>query len=105
MQDRSVNRLSLVAVFGLSAIALSTLVVALGAAALSGQPVRREPDEGTGAHIFQLAIAALVPTTAVFIATADWGRPRRVAVALALPACAVAVAFALLHYIEHVVAV
>ena len=51
---------------------MQSVKTALGAAALSGQPPGREPDEGTGAHIFQLSIAAMVPATLVFLATADW---------------------------------
>ena len=98
----SVNRASLIAVFAFSLIALSTLVVALSAAFLSGHPPRPEPDEGTGAHIFQLSIALLMPAILVFLATANWARPGRVVRALALPACAVACAFALLYYLEHV---
>ena len=99
------NRVSLVAVFGFALLALSTLLVALAAAALSGQPVRREPDEGTGAHVFQFSIAALMPATLVFLATADWRRPGHVARALALPLLLVGLAFALLYYFEHFVAI
>jgi len=97
----SVNRASLIAVFAFSLIALSTLVVALSAAFLSGHPPQPEPDEGTGAHIFQLSIVLLMPAILVFLATANWARPGRVFRALALPACAVACAFGLLYYFEH----
>ena len=35
------------------------------------------PDEGTGAHIFQLSIAAPLPLTIVYFTTADWSQPWR----------------------------
>src|SRR5436853_7098246 len=30
------------------------------------------PDEGVGAHIFQLSVAALLPVTIIFLTTAYW---------------------------------
>jgi len=101
VQYEAVNRASLVAVFGFSLIALSTLVIALSAAFLSGHPPRPEPDEGTAAHIFQLSLVLLMPSALVFLATANWARPGRVIRALVLPVCAVALAFGLLYYFEH----
>ena len=59
------------------------------------------PDEGTGAHIFQLAILAMVPTGVLFLATADWTQPARTVRRLALPAAVVVLAFAALFYLEH----
>ena len=101
----SVNRASLIAVFAFSLVALSTLVVALSAALVStGHLPQPEPDEGTAAHIFQLSIALLMPAIVVYVATANWARPGRVFRALALPACAVACAFGLLYYFEHLAA-
>jgi len=102
VEAKTVNRLSLAAMCGFALVALATLVVALGAAAMTGEPVKREPDEGTGAHIFQLSIAALAPATLIFIATADWRRPAFVLRALALPGAAVLLAFGLLYYFEHI---
>jgi hypothetical protein len=60
------------------------------------------PDEGTGAHIFQLSVAALVPVTIVFLTTADWSQPRRAAWPLAVAAAATVLAFGALYYLEHV---
>jgi hypothetical protein len=60
------------------------------------------PDEGTGAHIFQLSVAALVPMTIVFLTTVDWSQPRRSAWPLALSAPVVLLAFGALYYLEHV---
>ena len=99
----SVNRASLIAVFAFSLVALSTLVVTLSAALIStGHLPQPEPDEGRAAHIFQLSIVLLMPAVLVFLATANWARPARIVRALALPAGAVACAFGLLYYFEHV---
>jgi len=57
-------------------------------------------DEGTGAHIFQLAIVALFPTGLTFVATADWTQPARVIKRLAFPASVVTAAFVALYYLE-----
>ena len=70
-------------------------------AVLSGYVQRPQADEGSSAHIFQLAIVALVPTILLFLATADWSRPARNARALAIPAATLVVAFAALFYLEH----
>jgi len=42
-----------------------------------------------------------MPSALVFLATANWARPGRVIRALVLPVCAVALAFGLLYYFEH----
>jgi len=60
------------------------------------------PDEGTGAHIFQLSVMMLVPVLLVHVATADWTPPLRSACPLALAAVAITLAFAALYYLEHV---
>jgi hypothetical protein len=60
------------------------------------------PDEGAGAHIFQLTIVLLCPAFLIFLVTADWTHAGRVFRTLA-PACvAVSLAFAALYYLEHV---
>jgi putative Ca2+/H+ antiporter (TMEM165/GDT1 family) len=59
-------------------------------------------DEGTGAHIFQLSIVALLPMTLVVVTTADWSQPRRSVRALAIAAAVTVLAFAALYYLEHV---
>jgi len=58
-------------------------------------------DEGTAAHLFQLAIVLLVPAGLVYLTTADWRQPRRVAKGLLLPAVALVVAFATLYFMER----
>ena len=79
--------------------------VALSAAALLlvlyGYTLPPQRDEGAAAHIFQLLVVALVPTIALFLATADWTRPARSARPLALATGALALAFGALYYLEH----
>lgn len=70
-------------------------------AVLSGYTHPLQADEGTAAHIFQLSIAALIPTVVLFLATADWRQPSRSARFLALPGTALALAFGALYYLEH----
>ena len=80
------------------------IVLALTAllAVISGYFQAPQPDEGSSAHIFQLAIAALVPMIALFLGTANWKQPRHSAQPLAFPAATLAVAFGALYYLEHV---
>ena len=78
------------------ALSLSALL-----AVLSGYRQPPPPDEGAAAHIFQLSIAALVPMTLLFIATADWRQPLRSARLLAFPSAALVLAFGALYYLEH----
>jgi hypothetical protein len=68
---------------------------------LTGYLQPPQADEGAGAHIFQLSIAALAPTILVFLATADWKRPLRGARPLAFAAAALVLAFGALYYLEH----
>ena len=103
MHSRQVNGLSLAAVVVLSVTTLLTVLPAALTAAITGQVPRPASDEGPGAHIFQLSVAGLLPTTLLFLATADWARPWRTARALAFPACAVVLAFGILYYFEHFV--
>jgi hypothetical protein len=70
-------------------------------AVVSGYLQPPQPDEGTAAHIFQLSIVALVPMMVLFLATADWRRPRRSARPLAVSAAALVPAFGALYYLEH----
>jgi hypothetical protein len=70
-------------------------------AVLSGYAEPPQLDEGTGAHVFQLSIAALVPMILLFLATADWKRPWRNARPLAFSAAVLVFAFGALYYLEH----
>ena len=58
-------------------------------------------DEGTAAHLFQLAVALSVPAGLVYLLSADWRRPGRVVMGLLVPALALVVAFATLYSMEH----
>jgi hypothetical protein len=93
VRTQQVNHVSSVAIVLLSVTAL--LVVLWG---YTQPPL---PDEGTGAHIFQLAILALVPMTLVFLTTADWSQPWRSARPLAVAATVTVLAFAALYFLEH----
>ncbi len=93
MDSRQVNRISGRALSVLSLIALATV--------LTGFALPPQPDEGAAAHVFQLAIVAIAPALLIFLATADWGQPLRSARPLAVPAVALALAFAALYYLEH----
>ena len=92
--QQQLNRIS-----GMALVLLS--VTALGVV-LWGYTQPPLSDEGTGAHIFQLAIVMLVPVTLFFLATADWSRPSRTGWPLAIALTATALAFAGLYYLEHV---
>jgi prepilin signal peptidase PulO-like enzyme (type II secretory pathway) len=93
MTQLQINRLSGRLVFFLSLIALL--------AVLSGYTHPPQADEGTAAHIFQLSIVLVVLTGLLYFATADWDKPLQSARPLALPAVAIALAFAALYYLEH----
>jgi hypothetical protein len=96
MRAQQVNRVSSIVLVILSLVALLTVLIGLT------QPPQPPPtDEGTGAHIFQLSIVALVPVTLLFLATADWRQPWRRAQPLALAAAVTVLAFVALYYLEH----
>lgn len=94
MRAQHINRAATAGLFVLSLTALLDVL-------LLGYTRPPLPDEGTGAHIFQLAIAALVPTGFLFLVTADWTQPMRIVRRLAPPAVLVVLAFAALYYLEH----
>ena len=102
MNQQRIHRISGHLVLGLSLFAMFLV----GGAAILARLGRLDPspggDEGTAAHLFQLAIVLLVPTGLTFLATADWRQPWGVAKRLALPAVALVVAFSTLDYMEHV---
>ena len=88
-------------IVGLTLTALLTVLTGALSALFGPQNPFRQPDEGAGAHIFQLAVAALVPMGLLFLATADWSRPLRAARPLALSAVALILAVGALYYFEH----
>ncbi|TAK22664.1 MAG: hypothetical protein EPO26_10370 [Chloroflexota bacterium] len=101
MRAEHVNRASSVGMIGLSLSALLTVLTGALVAVIGDPNPFRQSDEGTGAHIFQLLIVALVPTTLLFVSTADWTRPLRTARPLALSTVTLVLAFGTLYYFEH----
>jgi hypothetical protein len=102
VRGQQVHRASTIGLVVLSLTALLTVLLGLALpAVLSGHMPPPEPDEGRGAHIFQLSIVALGPMGVLFLATADWTRPWRSMRRLAFPATAVVLAFGILYYFEH----
>jgi prepilin signal peptidase PulO-like enzyme (type II secretory pathway) len=93
MTQLQINRLSGRVVFFLSVVALL--------AVLSGYTQPPQTDEGTGAHIFQLSVVLMVLSGLLYFATADWDKPLQSVRPLAIPAVAIALAFAALYYLEH----
>lgn len=93
MHRLQINRLTARIILILSVVAFATV--------LSGYLQSPQPDEGTGAHIFQLSILALVPMILLFLATADWKQGWRSMRPLRVPAVAVVLAFVALYCLEH----
>ena len=86
----------------LSFAAALLVVAGTSATILSGARPGPPHDEGAAAHVFQLLIAALVPATVAFLATAEWQAPVRVARPLALAGACVGIAFGVLFYFEKI---
>ena len=101
MSEQRVNRISGRIVLGLSLFAMILVVGATILAMLGRFNPSADGDEGTAAHLFQLAIVLLVPAGLTFLATADWRQPWNVAKRLVVPAVALVVAFVTLYYMEH----
>jgi energy-coupling factor transporter transmembrane protein EcfT len=96
MRGEQINRVSSIVIIGLSLTALLTVL-----SGFTHPPESPETDEGAAAHIFQLSIAALVPTILLFLATADWKRPWRSVRPLVFPVAVLVVAFGMLYHLEH----
>ncbi len=94
MGREHINRVSAI---GLTVLSLTALLDVL----LLGYTRPPLPDEGAGAHIFQLSIVALLPVGLLFLATADLTQPARIVRRLAFPAVVVVLAFVALYYLEH----
>ena len=103
MRTHRIYRVSVVALFLFSLIALGTILTAVVPILLTGHVPPPATDEGAQAHLFQLSIMALLPVGLVFLATADWNKPWQVARTLLIPTVVVITAFALLYYFEHVI--
>jgi len=96
MSVEKLNRITGRLVLLLSLLALATVL--LGFTEPRGTV---ETDEGTLAHIFQLSIAALVPSVLVFLFTANWKKPGQSARLLVFPVSVLVVAFSALYCLEH----
>jgi len=70
----------------------AAFLLALGAGLMGWE--RNLPDEGTGAHLFQLMIAAQIPLIAILLWTADWSKPRSIGKWLMIDLAAIALACA-----------
>lgn len=101
MSDQKINRISGHVVLGLSLFAMLLVVGATVLAMLGRFNPSPDGDEGTAAHLFQLAIVLLLPAGLTFLATSDWRQPWAAAKRLAVPAVALVVAFSTLYYMEH----
>jgi len=101
MSQPVINRVSNFAIHGLSLFAMCLVVGATVLAKMGRFNPAAETDEGTAAHLFQLAIVLLLPAGLAFLSTADWRRPLRVALRLVVPAIALVVAFVTLYAMEH----
>lgn len=101
MSEQTVHRVAGRLVLGLSLFAMSLVMGATVLTAAGRFNPAPDGDEGTAAHLFQLAIALLVPAGLAFLVTADWGQPRVVARRLAVPGVSLVVAFSMLYYMEH----
>ncbi len=93
MNVQQMNRVSSKVTLVLSATALITV--------LSGYFQSPQADEGSAAHIFQIAIVALVSSILLFLTTADWKKPWLSVRSLVLPVAALLIAFGALYYLEH----
>jgi hypothetical protein len=97
MNGEKLNRLCGRAALVLSLIALLTV--------LSGYTQPRHPaptDEGTAAHIFQIAIVLAVSTLLLVLFTADWKQPSQNTLRVTVPAVLLIAAFTALYFLEHV---
>jgi len=101
MREQTVNRMSGYVMLGLSLFAMCLVLGATVLAVLGRFNPSPDGDEGTPAHLFQLAVVLLLPAGLTFLATADWRRPWQVARRLVPPSVALLVAFSTLYYMEH----
>jgi hypothetical protein len=101
MSKQTVNRVSGYIVLALSFFAMFLVVGATALTLLGRFDPSPGGDEGTAAHLFQLAIVLLLPAGLAFLVTADWRKPLNVAKWLVVPGVALVVAFATLYYMEH----
>ena len=100
MRSVDARRVSGLGMIGFALIALLTVLIA-AVQVLTGAITMPEPDEGTGAHVFQLSVLLVLPLAALYVASADWRRPSRAARPIATTGLLLAAAFAILFLLEH----
>ena len=101
MSEPTIHRISGRIVLGLALFAMFLVVGATVLVKLGKLDPSPGGDEGTGAHLFQLAVVLLLPAGLAFLVTADWSQPAKVVKRLVVPAVALVVAFSTLYYMEH----
>jgi hypothetical protein len=101
MQRMKLNRASTAGMIVLSLTALGA-ALPLWYGMLTGHVPPPDGDEGAAAHLFQLAIAGLLPVGLTFLATADWRQPSQAVRGAALPAVFVLLALGTVFYLENV---
>jgi 4-amino-4-deoxy-L-arabinose transferase-like glycosyltransferase len=84
-----------------SRIVLIVLSLTALLAVLWGYTQPPQPDEGTGAHIFQLSVVLGALAMFLVLGTADWTQPSHIMRRLVIPVAAFVLAFAALYYMEN----
>lgn len=103
VSKQSINRISRNIILALSLFAMFLVVGATILTLLGRFDPAPGGDEGLAAHLFQYAVALILPAGVVFLGTADWDHPARVAKNLLLPAAALIVAISTLYCMEHLI--
>jgi heme/copper-type cytochrome/quinol oxidase subunit 4 len=97
MKERVLRR-ALVALVALVALALAVVALLTVLAGFTQPP---QPDEGTLAHVFQLAVVAYGATFLLFMATADGKGLLQSLRPLTFSAAVLVLAFGALYWLEH----
>jgi hypothetical protein len=93
MDRTKINRIA-----GIAPILMSTVAVALLAVVLVTGWERNLKDEGAAAHTWQLLVGLQLPLILLFLASANWSRPRRPLLILAAQAAGLGMAMAPVAY-------
>jgi ABC-type uncharacterized transport system permease subunit len=102
MSVEAINRATRIGLTVLSLTAFATVLQAVVRAVISGHVPAPAADEGTAAHIFQLAAVGSIVAGVAVVATTDWTHPWRGLRPLLFPAAALVVAFAVVFYFENI---
>ena len=93
MLPQQINRIITKVIISLSFIALLAVI--------TGYLQPPQADEGSAAHIFQIAMLLLAPSVGLFLLTLDWKKPLSGTRPLGFPMAILFVAVAGLYYLEH----